>query len=233
MAGEEIYASSLLVHREKVTGGHCPYSSKPRTAHSTSSRETIVYDEDENMSPNHSQKNDEPRRDNFTAHEEGTQSNTKLTYPQMPIAQSMLKQSEIRKQRKQAHKARNVAKGESQKEQQRWVKVELPENVYGMRSAIHPHCLFLLKVRDKDFSSLTAPPSTEHLEVSIQVAGHLAYVPKDVFNEPSTKVQSQGFQSYCKNELHNLGLGELMETSIQQFYVYGVLPYLLSCTCQH
>ncbi|MBW0562026.1 hypothetical protein O181_101741 [Austropuccinia psidii MF-1] len=62
-----------------------------------------------------------------------------------------------------------------------------------MRSAVHAHCLFLLKVRNKDFSSLPAPPST-------------ADVPKDGFNKPSTQVQSQGFQSYCKNELHKLGL---------------------------
>ncbi|MBW0557992.1 hypothetical protein O181_097707 [Austropuccinia psidii MF-1] len=75
-----------------------------------------------------------------------------------------------------------------------------------MTSAVHAHCLFLLKVRDKDFSSLPAPPRTEELEIAIQVAGHLGYVPEDLFNEPSTHAQSQGLQSYCKNELHKLGL---------------------------
>ncbi|MBW0539245.1 hypothetical protein O181_078960 [Austropuccinia psidii MF-1] len=65
---------------------------------------------------------------------------------------------------------------------------------------------FLLKVRDKDFSSLPAPPSTEERDIEIQVACHLKYVPEDVFNELSTQVQSQGFQSYCNNELHKLGL---------------------------
>ncbi|MBW0475051.1 hypothetical protein O181_014766 [Austropuccinia psidii MF-1] len=99
-----------------------------------------------------------------------------------------------------------MAEPESQKEQQRWLKAELPENVHGTRSAVHAHCLFLLKVRDKDFPSLPAPPSTEEYEIVIQVAGHPRYVPKDVFNEPSTQVQSQGFQSYFKNELHKLGL---------------------------
>ncbi|MBW0544133.1 hypothetical protein O181_083848 [Austropuccinia psidii MF-1] len=89
----------------------------------------------------------------------------------------MLEQSEIRKQRKQAFKAQNVAKRASQKEKQRWLKAEFPENFHGMRSAVHSHCLFLLKVRDKDFSSLPAPPSTEDLEIAIQVAGHLGYVP--------------------------------------------------------
>ncbi|MBW0511218.1 hypothetical protein O181_050933 [Austropuccinia psidii MF-1] len=114
----------------------------------------------------------------------------------MGLAQSMLEQSEVRQQSNQAHKAHNVAKRASQKEQHRWLIAELPENVHGMRSAVHPPCQFLLKVRDKDFSSLPAPPSTEEHEISIQVAGHLGYVPKDFFNEPSTQVQSQGFQSY-------------------------------------
>nr|MBW0487252.1 hypothetical protein [Austropuccinia psidii MF-1] len=118
----------------------------------------------------------------------------------------MLDQSEMRQQRNQAPKAHNMERHASQKEKQRWLKVELPENVHGMRSALHAHFLFLLKVRDKDFSSLPAPPSTEEREIAIKVADHLGYVPKDVFNEPSTQVQSQGFQSYCKNELHKLGL---------------------------
>ncbi|MBW0546307.1 hypothetical protein O181_086022 [Austropuccinia psidii MF-1] len=150
--------------------------------------------------------NDEPRSDNITAHEHGTQSNSEVTHPQMGLAQSMLEQYEVRQQRHQARKAHNVAKHASQKEQQKWLKAELPENVYGMRSAVHTHCLFLLKVRDKDFSSLPAPPSIEQCEIAIQVAGSLRYVPEDVFNEPSTQVQSHGFQSYCQNELHKLGL---------------------------
>ncbi|MBW0567239.1 hypothetical protein O181_106954 [Austropuccinia psidii MF-1] len=203
---DELYASSPLVHKENVTGRHHPYASKPATAHASSSREKIVDDEDEHMSPTQMETNDEPRRDNFTAHEHGTQSNSEFTHCQMGLSQSMLEQSEVRQQRNQACKAHNVEKRASQKEQQKWLKAELPENVHGMRSAVHAHCLFLLKVRDKDFSSLPAPPSTEEHEIAIQVAGHLGYVPKDVFTEPSTQVQSQGFQSYCKNELHKLGL---------------------------
>ncbi|MBW0542945.1 hypothetical protein O181_082660 [Austropuccinia psidii MF-1] len=118
----------------------------------------------------------------------------------------MLEQSKVRQQRNQAHKAHHVAKRASQREKQKWLRAELPENVHGMRSAVHAHFLFLIKVRHKDFSSLPAPPSTEEREIAIQVAGHLRYVPKDVFNEPSTQVQYQGFQSYCENELHKLGL---------------------------
>ncbi|MBW0516852.1 hypothetical protein O181_056567 [Austropuccinia psidii MF-1] len=118
----------------------------------------------------------------------------------------MLEQSEVIQQRNQACKAHNVAKSESQKEKQIWVKAELTENVHGMRSAVKAHYPFLLKVRDKDFSSLPAPPTTEEHEIVIQVSGHLGYFPKDVFNEPSTQIQSQGFQSYCENELHKLGL---------------------------
>ncbi|MBW0523816.1 hypothetical protein O181_063531 [Austropuccinia psidii MF-1] len=140
------------------------------------------------------------------AHEQGTQSNSVFTHPQTPLACSMLDQAKIRQQRNKAHKAHNVAKHASQKEQQKWLKAEILENVNGMRSAVHTHWLLLLKVRDKDFSSLPAPPSTEEHEITIQVAGHLGYVPKDVLNEPSTHIQSQGFQSYCKNELHKLGL---------------------------
>ncbi|MBW0560968.1 hypothetical protein O181_100683 [Austropuccinia psidii MF-1] len=203
---DELYASSPLVHKEKVTGHHHPYASKPRTPHASSSREKMMDDEDENMSPAQMETNDESRRDNFTAHEHGTQSNSEFTHPQMPLAQSMLEQSKVRQQRNQDRKAHNVAKRENQKEQQKWLKAELPENVRGMISEVHTHFLFLLKDRDKNFSSLPAPPSTEEREIAIQVAGHLGYVPEDVFNEPSTQVQSQGFQSYCKNELHKLGL---------------------------
>ncbi|MBW0472187.1 hypothetical protein O181_011902 [Austropuccinia psidii MF-1] len=89
----------------------------------------------------------------------------------------MLHQSKMRQQRNQACKAQNLAKHAIQKEKQRWLKAELPENVYGMISVLHAHCLFLLKVKDKDFSSLPAPPSTEEQEIAIQVAGHLRYVP--------------------------------------------------------
>ncbi|MBW0480258.1 hypothetical protein O181_019973 [Austropuccinia psidii MF-1] len=70
---DELYASSPLVHKEKVTGCHHPYASKPRTDHSSSSREKMVDDEDEKMSPTQNETNDEPRRENFTAHEQGTQ----------------------------------------------------------------------------------------------------------------------------------------------------------------
>ncbi|MBW0566304.1 hypothetical protein O181_106019 [Austropuccinia psidii MF-1] len=147
MEGDELYASSPLVHKEKVTGRHHPYASKPRMGHASSSREKNVDDEDENMCPTQSERNDEPRRDNFMVHEQGTQSN--------------------RERRNKACKACNVAKYASQKEQQKWLKAELPENVHGMRSAVHAHFLFLLKVRDKDFSSLPAPPSTEEHEIEI------------------------------------------------------------------
>ncbi|MBW0540129.1 hypothetical protein O181_079844 [Austropuccinia psidii MF-1] len=126
MVGNELYASSPLVHKEKVTRCHHPYASKQRTGHSSSSREKIVDDEDENMSPTQSETNDEPRRGNFIAHEQGTQSNSEFTHPQMPLAQSMLKQFEMRQKRNQAHKAHNVAKRASQKEQQKWLKAELP-----------------------------------------------------------------------------------------------------------
>ncbi|MBW0462661.1 hypothetical protein O181_002376 [Austropuccinia psidii MF-1] len=166
----------------------------------------IVDDEDENMSLTQSETNDESRRDNFMVHEQDTQSNSELVHPQMPLTQSMLDQSKMRQWRNQACKAQNVPKCASQKEQQRWLKEELPKNVHGMGSALHTHFLFLLKVRDKDFSSLPAPPSTEEHEIAIQVAGHLGYFPKDVFNEPPKQFQSQGFQNFGKNELHKLGL---------------------------
>ncbi|MBW0461005.1 hypothetical protein O181_000720 [Austropuccinia psidii MF-1] len=69
IAFDEIYASSPLVHKEQVTGRHHPYASKPRTAHAISSRERIMNDEDVNISSNHSEENDEPRRDNLMGHE--------------------------------------------------------------------------------------------------------------------------------------------------------------------
>ncbi|MBW0473228.1 hypothetical protein O181_012943 [Austropuccinia psidii MF-1] len=84
----------LMLHqnmepKEKVTRHDHPYASKPRTAHASSLREETVDDEDENMSPNHSETNDEPRRDNFMAREEGTQSNSEFNHPQMPITLSV------------------------------------------------------------------------------------------------------------------------------------------------
>ncbi|MBW0554871.1 hypothetical protein O181_094586 [Austropuccinia psidii MF-1] len=66
---DELYAFSPLAHKEKVTGHPYPYASKPRTGHAGSSREKIVNDEYENRSPTQSETNDEPRRDNFMAHE--------------------------------------------------------------------------------------------------------------------------------------------------------------------
>ncbi|MBW0580181.1 hypothetical protein O181_119896 [Austropuccinia psidii MF-1] len=85
MAGDEPCASSPLCHKEKVTGRHHPYASKPRTANASSSREKMVDDEDENISPTQMETNDEPRRDNFTVHEHGTHSNSEFTHPQCPF----------------------------------------------------------------------------------------------------------------------------------------------------
>ncbi|MBW0526611.1 hypothetical protein O181_066326 [Austropuccinia psidii MF-1] len=104
----------------------------------------------------------------------------------MPLAHSMPNQSEMRHKRNKTLKAHNVARNARKKEQQKWLKAELPENVHGMRSAIQAHCLFLLKVRNMNFSPLPAPPSTEGSEIAIQVAGHLGYVPKDVFKSINT-----------------------------------------------
>ncbi|MBW0524398.1 hypothetical protein O181_064113 [Austropuccinia psidii MF-1] len=133
MAGHELYTSSPLLNKEKVIGHHHPYASKPRTGHASSLRERIVDYEDESMSPTQSETNDEPRRDNFTAGKQGTQSNSEFTHPQMPLAQSMLNQSKMRKQRNQACKAHNVAKRASQKEKHKMLKAEIPENVPGIR----------------------------------------------------------------------------------------------------
>ncbi|MBW0571027.1 hypothetical protein O181_110742 [Austropuccinia psidii MF-1] len=130
MAGDELYASSPLVHKEKVTGHYHPYAPKPRIAHASSSREKMVDDEYENMPPSQMETSDEPRRDNFMAHEHGTQSNSDFTHPQMHLAQSMLEQSKVRQQRNQAGKAHNVAKHASQKKQQKCLKADLPENVH-------------------------------------------------------------------------------------------------------
>ncbi|MBW0560252.1 hypothetical protein O181_099967 [Austropuccinia psidii MF-1] len=118
MAGDELHASSPLVHKEKVTGCH-PYASKPRTGHASSSREKIVDDEDENMSLTQSEINDEPKRDNCTAHEQGTQSNSDFTHPQITLSQSMFNQSKMSQRRNQACKAHNVEKHASQKEKQK------------------------------------------------------------------------------------------------------------------
>ncbi|MBW0566650.1 hypothetical protein O181_106365 [Austropuccinia psidii MF-1] len=56
---DELYASSPVVHKGKVTGRHHPHASKPRNGHASSSRESIVDYEDENMSPTQSERNDE------------------------------------------------------------------------------------------------------------------------------------------------------------------------------
>ncbi|MBW0469422.1 hypothetical protein O181_009137 [Austropuccinia psidii MF-1] len=61
---DALYASSPLVKKEKVTRYHNPYAFKPRTGNTSSSREKIVDDEDENMSPTQSETNGKPRREN-------------------------------------------------------------------------------------------------------------------------------------------------------------------------
>ncbi|MBW0518155.1 hypothetical protein O181_057870 [Austropuccinia psidii MF-1] len=91
------------------------------------------------MFPTQSERNDEPRRDNFMAHEQGTQSNSEFTHPPMGLAQSMLEQSKVRQKRNKALEAHHVAKLASQKEKQKWLREELPENVHGMRSAVNSH----------------------------------------------------------------------------------------------
>ncbi|MBW0468727.1 hypothetical protein O181_008442 [Austropuccinia psidii MF-1] len=116
------------------------------------------------MSSTQSATNGEQMRDNLTAHEEEAQTNSDFTNPQMPHAQTILDQYKIRKQRNQVLKAHNMLKHESSKEKQRWLKEELPDNFNEMRSAVHAHCVLLLKVKDKDFSSLPDPPSTEEGE---------------------------------------------------------------------
>ncbi|MBW0548816.1 hypothetical protein O181_088531 [Austropuccinia psidii MF-1] len=108
----------------------------------------------------------------------------------------MLNQSKMSQERKQASKAHNVEKCASQKEQQKFLKVELPDNFHGMISAVRAHFLFLLKVKDKDFSSLPAPSRKEECEIAIQTSDNLQYVPKDSFNDPSTQLKYHGFQSY-------------------------------------
>ncbi|MBW0462411.1 hypothetical protein O181_002126 [Austropuccinia psidii MF-1] len=115
--------------------------------------------EDEKMSQNQSETNCEPRRNNFMAHDNETQAKSEFTHPQMPIDQIMLYQSEMSQKRNQACKYQNLVKNASQKEQKRCQKAEFPDNVNGMRSGVHTHCLFLLKVKDKDFYSLPAQTS--------------------------------------------------------------------------
>ncbi|MBW0541531.1 hypothetical protein O181_081246 [Austropuccinia psidii MF-1] len=148
----------------------------------------------------------------------------------------MFDQSKIRQQRDQSLNTHNVAKHASQKEQQSWLKSEIPENVQGMISAVHAHCLFLLKGKDKDFSSLQEPPSTEKHEIAMQVASHLRYVPKDFLNEPSTQVHFHGFQSYCKNELHKIGLEELWQhlfNELMSMVFYHIFRLALVSTKYH
>ncbi|MBW0474659.1 hypothetical protein O181_014374 [Austropuccinia psidii MF-1] len=96
MSGDVLYAFFPLVHKEKDTGCHHPYSSKPKMGHSSSSREGIVNDEDENMSLTQSETNGEPRRDNFTENEEENKSNSESTHPQIPLTKSMFHQSKMR-----------------------------------------------------------------------------------------------------------------------------------------
>ncbi|MBW0506583.1 hypothetical protein O181_046298 [Austropuccinia psidii MF-1] len=73
---DELYASLPLVHKENVTGHHHPYTSKPIKGNASSSREKIINFEDESMSSTQSETIGEPRRDNFTRNEEGTQANS-------------------------------------------------------------------------------------------------------------------------------------------------------------
>ncbi|MBW0516321.1 hypothetical protein O181_056036 [Austropuccinia psidii MF-1] len=113
------------------------------------------------MSPTQSRKNGKPRREDLVVHEEVTRENSGFTHPQMALTQSFFHQSEMRQKRDQSFKAHNMEKGVRQKHKKRWLKVELPVTVHGMRSAVYAHFLFLLKVKDKDFSSLPEPSIIE------------------------------------------------------------------------
>ncbi|MBW0547528.1 hypothetical protein O181_087243 [Austropuccinia psidii MF-1] len=110
----------LNLHQNIEPKGKTVQSQEPiedcETGHARSSREKFVDDEDENMSMTQSETNDEPRGGDFTVHEQGTQSNSEFTHPQMPLSQSMLDQFKIRQQRNQAFKAHNMVKYTSQKE---------------------------------------------------------------------------------------------------------------------
>ncbi|MBW0480001.1 hypothetical protein O181_019716 [Austropuccinia psidii MF-1] len=101
-----------------------------------------------------------------------------------PSPQSRVDQHKMRRKRNQACSSYSMEKLVRQKEQQRGLKAELHDNVLGMRSAVHAHFLFLPKLKDKNFSSSLAPPSTEVPEIVIQDAGHLCYVSKYILNEP-------------------------------------------------
>ncbi|MBW0496353.1 hypothetical protein O181_036068 [Austropuccinia psidii MF-1] len=206
MEGVEVYTSSPIFHKERVTGNHHLYAFNPKMGHSCTLRVHLVNDEDENMSPTQSETKGKPRREDLMVHEKGTKRNSEFTHPQMALAHSLLEQSEIRQKRNKSCKSLNVEKGSSQKDQHRFLKAEIPDSFHGMRSAVNSHLLFLLKVKDNYFSALPEPQSTEEHEIALKVAGHLGYIPEDVFNEPSAQVQSQGFQSYCENQLHKLGL---------------------------
>ncbi|MBW0466531.1 hypothetical protein O181_006246 [Austropuccinia psidii MF-1] len=59
VVSDKMFASLPLVHKEKVTGNNHPYCFKPRTDHASSSREKTVDYEDKNISPNHSETNDD------------------------------------------------------------------------------------------------------------------------------------------------------------------------------
>ncbi|MBW0490388.1 hypothetical protein O181_030103 [Austropuccinia psidii MF-1] len=122
MAGVEIYTSSPLFHKERVTGNHHLYAFNPKISHACTLRVSLVNDEDENMSPTQNETNGKPRREDLMVHEKGTKSNSELTHPQMALAHSLLEQSEIRQKRNKYCKSLNVGKKSSQKDQQRWLK---------------------------------------------------------------------------------------------------------------
>ncbi|MBW0593178.1 hypothetical protein O181_132893, partial [Austropuccinia psidii MF-1] len=90
--GKSVQSQEPIEDREKSHWTSSSISLKTKNGSCQFTREKIVDDEDENMSPIHSETNEDPRRDNFMAHEEGTQSNIDFTHPQMPLAQSMLEQ---------------------------------------------------------------------------------------------------------------------------------------------
>ncbi|MBW0487155.1 hypothetical protein O181_026870 [Austropuccinia psidii MF-1] len=162
-------------------------------------REKIGADEDQNMSPTQRKINCEPRRDYFMAHEDGTWSNSEFTHLQMPLSKSLPYQYKMRQKRNQNFKPHNVEKHAIQKEEQRWLKAEIPDTA-------HAHCLFQLKVKDKYSASLSAPPNTEECGIVINVSDHLRYIPKGICNGPLTQVQSHGSKLTSKNGLYKLGM---------------------------
>ncbi|MBW0546725.1 hypothetical protein O181_086440 [Austropuccinia psidii MF-1] len=126
--------------------------------------------------------------------------------PQNNLAYQLFDQSQGCCHQRETKKTQRISKASSKKERLKFLKVQIPENVHGMISAVHQHFWFLTNIPHKYLENLPAPTTPEERKMAVEAASHLCYLTAETCNDPFKEIQSQVLHIYCQSELHKLGL---------------------------